>query len=94
MTLAALRRDDEVIFKVSDQGRGIPTEVLEQVFDRFRSHTGGSRHRGVGLGLSIVRSLVELHGGRVLIDTAEGVGTTVTCIFPAKCTITKAAKTA
>ncbi|MGA3301812.1 MAG: PAS-domain containing protein [Methylovirgula sp.] len=94
VTLAALRRDDEVIFKVSDQGRGIPTEVLEQVFDRFRSHTGGSRHRGVGLGLSIVRSLVELHGGRVLIDTAEGVGTTVTCIFPAQCSITKAAKTA
>jgi signal transduction histidine kinase len=82
--LAALRRDNEVIFKVTDQGPGMPPEVVEHVFERFRSHSGGSRHRGVGLGLSIVRSLVELHGGRVLIDTARGEGTTITCIFPEK----------
>ncbi|MHB8883759.1 MAG: sensor histidine kinase [Methylovirgula sp.] len=84
VTLAAMRREDEIIFKVTDQGRGIPPEVLDHVFGRFRSHTSGSRHRGVGLGLSIVRSLVELHGGRVLIDTVPGEGTTVTCIFPAR----------
>ena len=40
-----------------------------RVFDRFESHTLGSRHRGVGLGLSIVRSFVELHGGRVELDS-------------------------
>ena len=83
MTLAALRREDAVVFKVSDRGRGIPPDVIERVFDRFQSHTVGSRHRGVGLGLSLVKSLVELHGGRVLIDSAVGEGTTVTCIFPA-----------
>ncbi len=94
VTLAALRRDDEIIFKVSDQGRGIPPEVLDRVFHRFRSHTSGSRHRGVGLGLSIVRSLVELHGGHVLIDTAEGEGTTVTCIFPAQGATARKAQTA
>ena len=44
----------------------------------------GSRHRGVGLGLSIVKAFVELHGGRVLIESAPGEGTVVTCIFPAK----------
>ncbi len=82
VTLAALRRPTEVVFKVSDRGRGIPPEVLDKVFDRFESHTVGSRHRGVGLGLSIVRSFVELHGGRILIDSAPGEGTTVTCIFP------------
>ena len=84
VTLVALRRDDKVIFKVSDQGRGIPLDTLDQVFDRFHSETGGTRHRGVGLGLSIVRSLMELHGGEVLIDSALGEGTTVTCIFPAR----------
>ena len=84
VTLAAMRRDDVVVFKVSDQGRGIPLDVLDQVFDRFHSNTVGSRHRGVGLGLSIVRSLMELHGGEVLIDSAVGEGTTVTCIFPAR----------
>ncbi len=84
VTLAALRRDDEIIFKVSDQGRGISPAVIDDVFNRFHSDTSGTNHRGAGLGLSIVRSLVELHGGRVLIDSALGEGTTVTCIFPAR----------
>ncbi len=82
VTLAALRRGEEMVFKVSDQGRGISHEVIAHVFDRFHSNTIGSRHRGVGLGLSIVKSFVELHGGRVLIDSAPGDGTAVTCIFP------------
>jgi signal transduction histidine kinase len=82
VTLAAMRRGDEIVFKVSDRGRGIPNDVLDRVFDRFESHTGGSRHRGPGLGLSIVRALVELHGGRVQIDSVYGEGTTVTCVFP------------
>lgn len=84
VTLAALRRGDEIVFKVSDQGRGIPHDVIAHVFDRFHSNTIGARHRGVGLGLSIVKSFVELHGGRVLIDSAPGEGTTVTCILPAQ----------
>jgi signal transduction histidine kinase len=83
VTLAAMRREQEVVFKVTDRGRGIPPEVLERVFERFESNTAGSRHRGVGLGLSIVRAFMELHGGKVLIDSAPGEGTTVTCIFPA-----------
>jgi signal transduction histidine kinase len=82
VTLAAMRRGGEIVFKVSDRGRGIPPEVLDRVFERFETYTGGSRHRGPGLGLSIVRALVHLHGGRVLIDSALNEGTTVTCIFP------------
>jgi signal transduction histidine kinase len=84
VTLAVLRRDDEIVFKVIDQGRGIPASIIDDVFNRFHSDTSGSSHRGPGLGLSIVRSLVELHGGRVLIDSALGEGTTVTCIFPSQ----------
>jgi signal transduction histidine kinase len=83
VTLAAFRRENEVVFKVTDRGRGIPPEILERVFDRFESHTAGSRHRGVGLGLSIVRAFMELHGGRVFVDSAPGEGTTATCVFPA-----------
>lgn len=82
--LAATRRGGEIIFKVSDRGRGIPAEIIEHVFDRFKTHTAGSRHRGVGLGLSIVRSFVELHSGHILIESAPGNGTTVACIFPAE----------
>jgi signal transduction histidine kinase len=84
VTLAAQRQGDEIVFTVKDEGSGIPPELLEQVFERFKTQTTGSRHRGVGLGLSIVRSLVELHGGRVLIQSDQGRGTTVTCIFPAR----------
>ncbi|MDX7953567.1 PAS-domain containing protein [Lichenihabitans sp. Uapishka_5] len=84
VTLAAMRRDDQMVFKVTDEGRGIPLDLLDQVFDRFHSDTAGTRHRGVGLGLSMVRSLMELHGGEVLIDSAPGEGTSVTCIFPAR----------
>ncbi len=83
VTLAAMRRENEVVFKVSDRGRGIRPDVLERVFERFESHTAGSRHRGVGLGLSIVRAFMELHGGKVHVDSAPGEGTTVTCVFPA-----------
>ena len=70
MTLAAMRRGAEIVFKVSDRGRGIPPEMIDRVFDRFETFPNGSRHRGPGLGLSIVRAMVELHHGRVLIDTA------------------------
>ncbi len=57
-------------------------EVQDRVFNWFESHPLGSRHRGAGLGLSIVRSFVELHGGTVTLDSAVGHGTTVVCTFP------------
>ena len=83
ITVAARREGDEIVFSVSDQGRGIPVSVRDRVFDRFESHTAGSSHRGAGLGLSIVRSFVELHGGRVGLVSERGAGTTITCFFPA-----------
>ena len=82
VTLAAERRSDAVVFRVTDRGPGIPTEIQDRVFDRFETHALGSRHRGTGLGLSIVRSFVELHGGTVKLDSAVGRGTTVVCAFP------------
>jgi len=67
---------------IKDYGRGIPEDVIQRVFDRFETYTIGSRHRGAGLGLSIVRSLVELHGGTVSIESKSGEGTVVSCFFP------------
>ncbi len=84
VTLTARKTDREVTFEVRDQGRGIPRDVQDRIFERFESHTRGSRHRGVGLGLSIVRSFVELHGGTITLDSMPGQGTTVTCVFPAE----------
>jgi signal transduction histidine kinase len=82
VTLAAQRLKDAVVFSVTDHGPGIPPEVKDKVFDWFETHSLGSRHRGAGLGLSLVRSFVELHGGSVTLDSAVGHGTTVTCVFP------------
>jgi signal transduction histidine kinase len=84
ITVGAARSGNDVRITVADQGRGIPAEVREKVFDRFESHSLGSSHRGVGLGLSIVRSIVELHGGHVELDSAPGRGTRVTAVFPSE----------
>jgi signal transduction histidine kinase len=82
VTLAADRLEDTITFSVTDRGPGIPADMKDKVFDWFETHSQGSRHRGTGLGLSLVRSFVELHGGTVRLDSAVGRGTTVTCIFP------------
>jgi len=80
--LAAERRPDAVVFTVIDHGPGIPPERKDKVFGLFETDSMGSQHRGTGLGLSLVRSFVELHGGTVMIDSILGQGTTVTCLFP------------
>lgn len=91
VTLAAERTPAAVVFSVTDEGPGIPPELTDKVFDWFESDPRGSSHRGAGLGLSIVRSFVELHGGAVRIDSCVGQGTTVVCSFPL---VTAAARTA
>lgn len=82
--LHAERRDEAIAFAVTDQGPGIPPDMKHRIFDWFESHPLGSAHRGAGLGLSIVRSFVQLHGGSVDIESEVGQGTTVTCTFPTK----------
>lgn len=83
ITLSCRSTGQEVEFRVHDDGPGIAPEVLEAVFRRFEPSAAGGRRRGAGLGLSIVKSFVELHGGTVEIDTHADRGTTVTCRFPA-----------
>ncbi len=82
VTLLAERRAGALIFAVTDHGPGIPPDMLERVFDWFETNSLGSHHRGTGIGLSLVRSFVELHGGTVEITSVVGEGTTVTCTFP------------
>jgi signal transduction histidine kinase len=82
ITLTATRQSDAVVFAVTDQGPGIPADAKDKVFGWFETDPRGSRHRGPGLGLSLVRSFVELHGGTARIDSNAGQGTTVICTFP------------
>jgi signal transduction histidine kinase len=74
-------------FMVEDQGVGIPKEQQARVFERFESHSFGSKHRGAGLGLSVVKSLVELHGGDMSLDSEPGRGTRVSVRFPEQGTV-------
>ncbi len=74
-----------VTLQVADTGEGIAPSLLPYVFDRFRQAEGSTtrRHGGLGLGLSIVRQLVELHGGEVRAESAgEGLGATFTIKLP------------
>ena len=82
VVVSATRTERSVVFSVSDSGPGIPPDMKDKMFDWFESRSHGSRHRGAGLGLSLVRSFVELHGGKVRVDSVVGKGTMVTCDFP------------
>jgi signal transduction histidine kinase len=80
-----MRRDEEnVVIAVKDQGIGIRREFLPYVFERFRQDGGeqGSE-RGLGLGMSIARDIVEHHGGTITAESAgEGMGATFTVRLP------------
>ena len=81
------RRNDEVEISVADSGQGIKPEFLPLVFDRFRQEDGSisRRHGGLGLGLAIVRHLVELHAGSVDAQSAgEGKGAKFIVRLPAR----------
>ena len=79
------RRNSHVEVAVSDNGQGISREFLPHVFERFRQADGSTtrRHGGLGLGLSIVKQLVELHGGDVrAYSEGEGKGATFIITLP------------
>ncbi len=82
IALSCWREASMIAFAVTDAGVGIPKEQQRLVLERFVSRTQGSKHRGAGLGLSIVKSLVELHGGQMTLESEPGRGTTVTVRFP------------
>jgi signal transduction histidine kinase len=82
ITLTCRRERKGVTISVQDTGLGIPEEEQATVFERFESRSKGSRHRGAGLGLSLVKSIVELHKGGVDLRSSTGAGTTVTIFLP------------
>ncbi|MEM8828525.1 MAG: ATP-binding protein [Cyanobacteria bacterium P01_G01_bin.19] len=81
---AALQSEDTVRFQVTDCGRGIPSEHLETIFDRFQQvDASDSRDRGgTGLGLAICRSIVQQHGGQIWVESNLGEGSTFYFTLP------------
>jgi signal transduction histidine kinase len=68
--------------RVSDDGAGIPEEILEKVFDK--GETDAEKEGGTGLGLAIVKAFTEAHGGKVSVESKEGVGSTFRVSLPTK----------
>ena len=81
VSLAVRREKDAAAITVTDSGRGITPEDQPHVFKRFW-RAADTRERGTGLGLALVKSFVEMHGGEVAIDSAPGRGARVTCRLP------------
>ena len=73
--------DEAAEFRVADTGTGLSAEQLPHLFERFWQADRADR-RGAGLGLAIVRGIIEAHGGRVRVESALGSGTTVLFSIP------------
>ncbi len=83
ITVSARQADGEMRIAVADTGVGVPEEDRERVFEKFvQGPSGRARQSGAGLGLSLVKSFIELHGGRVVLESAPDAGTLVTCYLP------------
>lgn len=75
---------EDVMIEVADSGEGIPEDQLGRIFERFYQVEGGSRrrHKGTGLGLALVKEIVEAHRGTVAVASQVGQGTTFTITIP------------
>ena len=84
--ISVANKDDHwVEVCVTDTGCGIPQEDLETIFERFyRSPSGPHKSKGAGLGLAITKSLVELHGGKIWVESTQGKGTNFFITVPAQ----------
>src|SRR5262249_52965607 len=79
--LAAYPDAESVVIEVRDNGLGIPDEELDYIFESFRS---GSSRGGTGIGLAIVKTIVEAHGGAVSAENLPGGGTSFRLRLPAQ----------
>jgi signal transduction histidine kinase len=84
--VSARRSGEEAVLVIRDTGRGFPFHVQAHIFDRFMGREGG----GAGLGMALVKAIVELHGGFVLLESAPGEGATFACHLPAEAPLTAA----
>jgi len=84
ITLAGRIENGNAVFTVSDTGIGIAAEDQARVFKEFERGRAQARRAGAGLGLSLVKRIVELHGGHIAMESSPNRGTTVICVLPAQ----------
>ncbi|MER2519340.1 MAG: ATP-binding protein [Bdellovibrionales bacterium] len=84
ITLEARRSEPWMILTVADTGIGIPEPDRDRVFGKFERTNAQARQAGAGLGLSLVKSFIELHGGHVELESGAEQGTRIVCYVPTK----------
>jgi signal transduction histidine kinase len=85
IVVSARRQGDEIVLTTSDSGEGISSADRDRVFAKFeRGNSVEARRSGAGLGLSLVKSFVEMHGGKVALESEPEVGTSVICTLPSR----------
>ena len=84
ITVSAQNTEESVVVRVTDDGIGIPAEALPQLFDKFFrvDNTETREISGTGLGLALVKQIVEAHGGRVQVESVPGKGSTFSFSLP------------
>ena len=83
ITVRAWPKGDQIQVTVADTGPGIPEEDQERVFERFeQGEIGLKRLEGIGVGLALCKEFVEMHGGRIWVESQEGAGSTFTFTLP------------
>jgi signal transduction histidine kinase len=94
--IIAAKENDALYLTIEDNGVGLPKEDLERIFVPFEKSENknqkpnkANRHSGAGLGLSLVKHIVELHGGHIDITSEENVGTKVSCVYPLTVVVTE-----
>jgi len=92
ISVAVAQQEQMACVAVTDEGLGIPQSALPRLFERFyraaQVDTGGIS--GLGIGLYVVKEIVTLHGGTILVNSAEGIGSTFTICLPLRYTALEA----
>jgi len=82
ITISAEKINSNILFKVSDTGIGIKKEDLKNIFDLFYRGTNSRREEGMGIGLSVVKNIVDIHGWTIDVSSEKGQGTCFTVTIP------------
>ena len=86
ITIETMRHENEAVVKIADDGPGIPDDAKERIFDMFYSGANkvADSRRSLGLGLSLCKSIITVHGGRITVEDNKPHGTIFTFTLPAE----------
>jgi signal transduction histidine kinase len=82
ITITTQHTDQYIMVKIKDRGTGIASKDLPYIFDPFYQGHGEKRGKGYGLGLAVVKAIVDGHGGKISVESELGEGTAVTVVLP------------